>query len=140
MYNWDGREYVRRSIRLAARDYAKAGCYFVTIRSESLEIPFCETSSDRVILTDCGQVIVEQWNDLPARFPTIVLDAFIVMPDHLHGIIVLRDPSRIDEEVCRIRSQAERCGEPSTQSSSVLQAGEPTPIFSRFLLTQYRRL
>ena len=45
-----------------------------------------------------GQIAQDQWHQLPKRFVNIVLDAFIVMPDHIHGILFLIDQSRVGAE------------------------------------------
>lgn len=82
---------------MADRDYADAGVYFVTIRAQG-EIRFGELAPDSVALNDAGLMIGLEWTALRERFKTIALDAFIVMPDHFHGIVVLRDPTTLTHE------------------------------------------
>ena len=89
MYQENGREYIRRSIRLSARDYSEAACYFVTIRAH--DVSLSEIVNGEVVLNDAGYMVQREWDALPDRFPSVALDAFVVMPDHVHGIIVLRD-------------------------------------------------
>ena len=71
----------RRTIRLNGYDYSQAGAYFVTICSHGKE-PIFEN-------IDIKQILVDEWHSLERRFPNIELDEFIVMPNHVHGIIVI---------------------------------------------------
>jgi len=81
----------RRSIRLKGYDYSQAGAYFVTICTQDRICLFGEVADDRMRLNGAGEMAVSLWQQLPTRFPDIEIDAFIVMPNHLHGIIVLPD-------------------------------------------------
>ena len=78
----------RRSIRLRGRDYALGGEYFVTICTRGRRFLF-EDARLRALAR-------EVWEDLPRRFPDHVrLDAFVVMPNHVHGIIAIVPPGAI---------------------------------------------
>ncbi len=79
----------RRSIRLAGYDYASEGAYFITIRAQVREPWFGIVQDGEANLNDAGQMVTTIWHDLPERFPHIALDACIIMPDHLHGIVFI---------------------------------------------------
>jgi putative transposase len=79
----------RRSIRLQGYDYSQAGAYFVSIIAQSRECIFGDVVDDQVVLSPVGELIQQIWMDLPARFAYCALDAFVVMPNHIHGIIVI---------------------------------------------------
>jgi REP element-mobilizing transposase RayT len=81
----------RHSIRLKGYDYAQAGGYFVTIVTQGRECFFGEIHNDKMILNDAGRMVKAAWEALPQRFPNIGLDIFKVMPNHLHGIVVIHD-------------------------------------------------
>ena len=81
----------RRSLRLNGYDYAQAGAYFVTICTEGRACLFGEVANGTMRLNAAGQLAVTLWNDLTPRFVGIELDAFVVMPNHVHGVIVLPD-------------------------------------------------
>ncbi len=81
--------YRRRSLRLRGFDYSKEGAYFVTICTRNRECLFGEVVAGRMRLSEAGQAIQAVWARLSERFPTIESDAFIVMPNHIHGILVL---------------------------------------------------
>ncbi len=79
----------RRSLRLQAYDYAQTGAYFVSITVQERLCLFGEISDERMCLNEAGRMVGRAWEKLPQRFPTIQTDAFVVMPNHLHGIILI---------------------------------------------------
>jgi hypothetical protein len=87
----DPAKHRRRSLRLQGYDYAQAGAYFVTICTQGRTCLFGEVTDGSMRLIDAGQMLAALWDDIPARFPDVELDAFVVMPNHLHGIILLPD-------------------------------------------------
>ena len=80
----------RRSVRLAGYDYSQPGAYFVTICAQDRSRFFGEVVGGQMHLNEPGRMIVGQWTALPQRFPVVCLDAFVVMPNHLHGILIIR--------------------------------------------------
>ena len=82
----------RRSIRLKGDDYTQAGGYFVTICTHFRECLFGEVSEGKVILNAFGKVVQEEWEKTKQMRQGINLDAFIVMPNHIHGILILEGP------------------------------------------------
>jgi len=83
----------RRSIRLKDYDYAKAGAYFITICCEDRLHRFGKVSDNKMILNESGTIAYNEWINLSDRFPNFELDVFQIMPNHMHGIIVLSDIS-----------------------------------------------
>jgi REP element-mobilizing transposase RayT len=81
----------RRSIRLREYDYSSAGAYFVTICTQGKECLFGRIDGDVMVLNDVGRMVKIVWQSLPERFPGIALDEFVVMLNHVHGIIMLHD-------------------------------------------------
>ncbi len=79
----------RRSIRLPGYDYAQLGAYFVTICTHNRECVLGEVADGRVILSPFGEVADVCWRDLPSHFSGLLLGPVVIMPNHLHGIIVL---------------------------------------------------
>jgi REP element-mobilizing transposase RayT len=79
----------RRSIRLRGYDYRQAGAYFVTISVQDSAHLFGEIVNGRVDLNEAGRIAEGRWRAIPLRFPGVELDEFVVMPDHLHGILFL---------------------------------------------------
>lgn len=82
----------RRSIRLPEYDYAQCGAYFVTICTWGREPLFGEIRDGTMQPTSYGLSAAACWQAIPAHFPQARLDAFIVMPNHVHGIIMIDEP------------------------------------------------
>lgn len=81
----------RRSIRLKGHDYAQAGLYFITICCENRICRFGNIENGEMILNEYGIIAHHEWVKLSERFPNFELDAFQIMPNHIHGIIVLNN-------------------------------------------------
>ena len=79
----------RRSLRLQGYDYAQTGAYFVTICTQDRNCLFGEIIDGEVRLNEAGRMIQAAWNDLPVHYPGVDIDASVIMPNHLHGIVVL---------------------------------------------------
>jgi REP element-mobilizing transposase RayT len=79
----------RRSIRLQEYDYTNEGAYFVTICTHQREPLFGAIADGDVILTQIGAIVDECWSAIPDHFPAVELDAYVVMPNHLHGIVII---------------------------------------------------
>ncbi len=80
-------------MRVAGYDYARPGAYFVTICTHGKALLFGDVVDGKMWLNGCGEVAREEWIGSVARRREIALDAFVVMPNHLHAIIWLRAPS-----------------------------------------------
>ena len=89
MAKYDPTRHNRRSIRLPAYDYTQPGAYFVTICSQNRECLFGDVISGEMILNQRGEMVERTWRELPQNYPGVDVDAFVVMPNHVHGIIVL---------------------------------------------------
>jgi putative transposase len=81
----------RRSIRLPGFDYARPGAYYVTIDVIRMRPLFGEIINGVMRLNELGKIVSDYWCGVPGHFPNVELDDFIIMPDHMHGIIILRD-------------------------------------------------
>ncbi|MBI1976619.1 MAG: transposase [Candidatus Omnitrophica bacterium] len=79
----------RKSIRLKDYDYAQQGAYYVTVCANDRECVFGDVRNGKMVLNGAGDMVTHNWNKLPDRFPNIKMDEFIVMPNHLHGVIVI---------------------------------------------------
>ena len=92
----------RQSIRLKGYDYAQAGAYFVTICIQGRLSLLGEIAGSGMIVNAAGLMVEEIWLSIPDKFPTIQLDAFIVMPNHVHFILIIAnsdDQVRVDPRV-----------------------------------------
>jgi REP element-mobilizing transposase RayT len=86
---YDGEQHNRRSIRLSGYDYARSGAYFVTVCIQNRSCLFGSIVNGEMKLNNAGRIAQEVWEELPARFPQVGIDGFIVMPNHIHGILMV---------------------------------------------------
>jgi putative transposase len=86
---YDPARHHRRSIRLAQYDYSLAGAYFVTVCAHERNCLFGDVVDADMLLNDAGRLVQTAWDELPGRFPGVELDGFMIMPNHVHGIVIL---------------------------------------------------
>jgi putative transposase len=89
MTQHDPAHHHRRSIRLKGFNYTQPAAYFVTICTQERACFFGDVVDGEMQLNDAGHAVQASWNELPARFQSVVLDAFVVMPNHIHGIVIV---------------------------------------------------
>ena len=77
----------RQTIRLQGFDYSQEGSYFITICSQGHQPLFGEIIMEEMVKNQIGKIVNDHWFQLPGRFNGIQLGAFVVMPNHIHGII-----------------------------------------------------
>ena len=87
---WDPEVHRRRSIRLKGYDYSLAGAYFVTIVAQGRLCLFGGVADGEMRLNDAGAMVCRVWEGMPRRFPAIEMDEFVVMPNHVHGVMFIR--------------------------------------------------
>ena len=88
---YDPSRHRRQSLRLKGYDYTQPGAYFVTICVRDRECALGEVVGGEMVLSDAGYIVRACWGDLPNHYPHVQLDAFVIMPNHMHGVIVLLD-------------------------------------------------
>jgi len=86
---YDPNKHHRRSIRLKGYDYTQAGVYFVTIVTQNRACLFGDIVAGEVRLNAFGQAVAETWLWLGTQYGYVELDEWVVMPNHLHGIIII---------------------------------------------------
>jgi REP element-mobilizing transposase RayT len=79
----------RRSIRLPGWDYRRAGWYFVTINTRGSCHTLAHVHGGRMVLTRMGAIVARCWRAIPDHHPAARLDEFVVMPNHIHGIVII---------------------------------------------------
>ncbi len=84
------RSHNRKSARLQNYDYSQSGYYFVTICTQNRVNYFGEIDRDRMKISHVGQIATDCWWNIPEHFDNAALDEFVVMPNHIHGILVIK--------------------------------------------------
>ncbi len=90
---YDPRLHHRRSIRLKGHDYASAGAYFVTMVTHGKRCLFGEVVGGVMRLNVAGRIVAEEWLRSAQVRSEVTMDAFVVMPNHIHGIVVIDRPT-----------------------------------------------
>ena len=88
----------RKSIRLKDYDYSQKGAYYVTICVNNMVCLFGEVVSGTMVLNDAGNMVDAFMNTLHNKFHHIKIDEYVIMPNHVHGIILINDVDGIKGE------------------------------------------
>ena len=95
--SYDPEIHRRRSIRLDGYDYSQAGVYFISFVAQGRLCLFGKVEDGVMRLNDAGEMIRRVWDGVPDRFSTIAIDEFVVMPNHVHGVLFIRQPAPATE-------------------------------------------
>ena len=90
--SYDPEIHHRRSIRYKGYDYTSAGAYFVSIVAQGRLCLFGEVVDGEMRLNGAGEMVRRVWDGMPERIPYVVMDEFVVMPNHVHGVIFIGQP------------------------------------------------
>ena len=103
----------RKSLRLSGYDYSQPGAYFVTICTFRNQNLLGEIHNREMFLNDAGRIVEKTWLEIPEHFLIAGLDSFVVMPNHIHGILVLVE---MGSRGTACRAPTERFGKPVPDS------------------------
>ncbi len=121
----------RRSIRIPRYDYSSPGMYFITICTNNRELLFGDIVDGEMVLNEYGNIISETWQWLDVHYKFIQLHEWIIMPNHLHGIIEYcadcRGGSRIAPTVTKIKPLGRIIGVFKTVSTKQINNINKTP-------------
>jgi len=81
----------RKSIRLKKYDYSNAGWYFVTICTQNRECLFGDIINNKMVLNQFSEIVNKYWMEIQNHFNNVELDEFVIMPNHIHGIITIQN-------------------------------------------------
>jgi putative transposase len=79
----------RRSIRLPEYDYSQEGAYYITICTQYRKCLFGEIRNGKIALSECGRIVDDWWQQIPVQYSGVVLDEYVIMPNHIHAIIII---------------------------------------------------
>ncbi len=103
----------RRSIRLKEYDYSRAGAYFITICTYNKEYILGNIIHGEMISNEYGMIVENEWVKTAEIRTNVILDKYVVMPNHIHGIIIILDDGRDTEH--RVPT-FEQFGKPTSNS------------------------
>ena len=99
---------IRKSVRLRNYDYRQSGAYYLTICANRKSCVFGEIRRGKMILNDLGMLTHRLWRQIAVKRPNVELDAFVVMPNHLHGIMMIVDDKSTEGSGERKERQSRR--------------------------------
>ena len=88
---YDPSKHHRRSVRLQGYDYSQNGGYFITVCTRDKESLFGEVSDGKMLLNNLGRIVKDEWLKTAEMRHNIRLDEFVIMPNHVHGILIIQD-------------------------------------------------
>ena len=94
----------RRSIRLKNHSYTEIGAYFITICTYQKQRLFGNIKNGKMQLNSLGAIATHCWQEIPNHFSHIQLDVFVIMPNHLHGILWISDDSKLEAKINKLRN------------------------------------
>jgi len=107
----------RRSIRLSNFDYSVEGAYFLTICAHNKRSFFGEISDCKMYVNEYGKIVLDEWQKTSILRPRIITDAFVVMPNHIHGIIFIKNQKQTNNFGARKKPPVvEKFGRPTSDS------------------------
>lgn len=118
----------RKSIRLKGYDYSQQGFYFITICCNDRKYFFGKIENGKMQLNEIGRIANEYWASIPQHYPQSKLHEFIVMPNHMHGIIELVGP----------RHGVAPQPAPQSTMENINQFGKPIPGSISVIVNQYK--
>jgi putative transposase len=127
---YDPKIHHRRSIRLQEFDYSQAGMYYITICSANRNNILGNISNDEMILNEWGRAAAEEWMRTAKIRPTVELDEFVIMPNHLHGIVILLDKECQNDHLHQSLVH-EKFGKPTSNSIPTIVRGYKAAVTRR---------
>ncbi|MDF1514734.1 MAG: hypothetical protein P1S60_13075 [Anaerolineae bacterium] len=95
----------RRSVRYPGYDYRQSGAYFVTLCAYQKAAIFGRIVDDAVELSPLGEIADQVWRDIPAHKPMVQCPVWVVMPNHMHGIILIVNDNAEEEALTYLHSR-----------------------------------
>lgn len=97
--DWHSRENVSSRLRLRGHDYSSAAMYLITVCVEHRRCVLGSIVDGELKLSVAGLMAESWWHVLPSRFPGVEVDAFVVMPNHVHGVLFLGTDASLEADV-----------------------------------------
>jgi len=127
----------RRSVRLPGYDYSQPGAYFVTICTQNRACLYGDIIDGKMMLNANGLIVHEEWQKTAEMRLNVVLDTFVIMPNHIHGILVIKDDIDYGKAKCRgtmhraPTPMIERYGKPVSNSIPTIIRGFKSAVTHR---------
>ena len=117
----------RKSNRLEGYDYSQAGCYFVTVCVQDSVSRFGDIVNEKMRPNEVGRVVAESWEWLESRYDNVGLDAWVIMPNHIHGIVTILDTYKGGSRTAPTKSLGRLIGAFKTVSTKRINMRQALP-------------
>jgi len=126
----------RHSIRLHGYDYSQSGAYFITLCVQGRECLFGEIVNGEMRLNDAGEFAKRCWIGISEHFPHVKLDEFVIMPNHVHGILIIHNFPAVGIDVAGATdpvalAHAPHCPNRATGSVAPIRDGDKNKLRKR---------
>ena len=126
MTKFDPQKHHRRSIRLKGYDYSQEGAYYVTIVTWRRDFLFGDIVNQEMMLSPYGEIVQKWWEEIPVHFSNVETGAFVIMPNHVHGIIYILEERRGTVSVPK--ENGENSIPENNETAGVIQGGGTPPL------------
>ncbi len=109
------------SARLQNWDYGSNAMYFITICTKNRDHFFGEISDGKMKLSEIGIIANKYWLEIPIHFPFVKLDSFVIMPNHIHGIIIIDKPNSNGSDAQNFAPLPNKFGPQSKNLASIVR-------------------
>ncbi|CAG0943768.1 hypothetical protein ANRL1_01466 [Anaerolineae bacterium] len=137
---YDPQKHHRRSIRLKGYDYTQAGAYFVTICGHNRECLFGEIVDGEMRVNEYGKIVVDEWTNTACVRANVELDEFVLMPNHMHSIIVLTGDDVATNDLDVNGVGASRRLAPITEQLASTKRHAPSPGSLGAIMAQFKSI
>jgi len=124
---YDPQKHHRRSIRLKGYDYSQVGAYFFTIVAWRRECLFGDIVDGEMRLNPIGNIVADKWQWLESQYEYVELGAWIVMPNHFHGILIIHENGRGGSRSAQ-KDELQTINRGDSHSASISRRIAPTPV------------
>ncbi|MHB1356188.1 MAG: transposase [Anaerolineae bacterium] len=136
--HYDQQRHHRRSIRLRGYDYTATGTYYLTLCSFQYQHVFGRVVNEEMILSDTGNIVEACWLAIPEHFPGVSLDEWVIMSNHIHGIILIGEEDEQfraaydarDEESMAAQVQATHDAGDGESMAALVRAQHAAPVLT----------
>jgi REP element-mobilizing transposase RayT len=124
---YDPEKHDRRSIRLPDHDYGQPGAYFITLCTHGRTYLFGDVVDGRMRLNAFGRIVAEEWHRTERIRDNVALDAFVVMPNHVHGVVVITGDADDSDGTGGSNSNRRRDTARRAPTGAIRRFGKPRP-------------
>ncbi len=127
----------RKPNRLKGYDYTQAGCYFVTVCAQDRQCLFGDIIEDQMVLNEAGKMAAYWWSKTESKFPHVELGEYVLMPNHIHGVVAIvgADPCVRPKREERESNEPQRYAENQQHQNQGGHMGPPLQEIIRWFKT-----